>query len=45
VQQLEQNLGARAVGADVVAGLEQELAAAAEDPEQYWAARSRLAWT
>jgi aryl-alcohol dehydrogenase-like predicted oxidoreductase len=41
VEQLEQNLAALAVGAEVVAGLEPM----AEDAERYWATRSRLAWT
>ena len=41
VAQLEQNLAALEVGADVVAGLEPM----AEPAEQYWAARSRMAWT
>jgi aryl-alcohol dehydrogenase-like predicted oxidoreductase len=42
VDQLESNLRARDVAWD--AGAEEELAALVEEPGEYWAARSRLAW-
>lgn len=45
VPQLQQNLAALEVGADLVAGLDDELVGMSEAPEQYWAARSRMAWT
>jgi aryl-alcohol dehydrogenase-like predicted oxidoreductase len=45
VSQLEENLAALEVGADVLASLADELAGMSEDPEQYWATRSRMAWT
>ena len=45
VLQLQQNLAALAVGADVVAAHADQRAGMGEDPEQYWATRSRMAWT
>jgi aryl-alcohol dehydrogenase-like predicted oxidoreductase len=44
-EQLRQNLAALEVQAEVVAGLDAELVAMSEDAEQYWATRSRMAWT
>jgi aryl-alcohol dehydrogenase-like predicted oxidoreductase len=45
VEQVRQNLAALEVQAEVVAGLDAELVAMSEDAEQYWATRSRMAWT
>jgi aryl-alcohol dehydrogenase-like predicted oxidoreductase len=45
VQQLEQNLAALAVQAEVVAALSDELDAMSEVADDYWATRSRMAWT
>jgi aryl-alcohol dehydrogenase-like predicted oxidoreductase len=45
VPQLSQNLQALTVDERIVAGLQQQLADAAERPQDYWSTRSGLAWT
>jgi aryl-alcohol dehydrogenase-like predicted oxidoreductase len=45
VPQLSQNLQALTVDERIVAGLQQQLAGAAERPQDYWSTRSGLAWT
>ena len=45
VPQLIQNLAAAAVDPEIVAGLEPQLAAVAERPQEYWSTRAALAWT
>jgi aryl-alcohol dehydrogenase-like predicted oxidoreductase len=45
VPQLEQNLAALSVAPELVAGLVDDLAGTSEVAEDYWATRSRMAWT